>query len=226
LQKRLKEFPEFFVKLAESSTPLRMVEITQPFLISRTPVTNSEYARFLKAEPDYPRPLYWDDRRFNQPQQPVVGVSWEDAIAYCKWAGADCRLPTEAEWEYACRAGSKTDFCFGDDVHQLEEFAWYEHNSNGQTQPVGLKKANAWGLHDMHGNVWEWCADWYGTAYYATGDTQNPKGPATGPGRVLRGGCWGDISVVCSAWFRGHVTPVIRDDGIGFRLARTLPPAP
>ena len=120
----------------------------------------------------------WNDRRFNQPRQPVVGVSWDDAQAFCQWAG--CRLPTEAEWEYACRAGTTTAFSFGDDEKMLAEFAWYDKNSNKQTQPVGSKKPNPWGLYDMHGNVWEWCQDWFDDDYYRDSPQDDPPGAAKG----------------------------------------------
>ena len=129
-------------------------------------MTNGQYGRFLEAAgKSVKKPAYWDDRRFNQPEQPVVGVSWDEARAFCEWAGG--RLPTEAEWEYACRAGTTTEYSFGDDAELLEEYAWFDKNSGGQTQPVGAKKPNPWGLHDMHGNVWEWCADWFDDKYYA-----------------------------------------------------------
>ncbi len=206
------------------NAPEHPVRITRAFLLATTPVTNAQYELFLQANAGFRKPALWDDRRFNQPQQPVVGVSWDDAVAYCSWAGG--RLPTEAEWEYACRAGSSGDFCFGDQQEQLPEYAWFRDNSGGTTQPVGLKLPNAWGLQDVHGNVWEWCADWYAEDWYSKSPADDPEGPRQGKSRVLRGGSWYDYSGDCSAWFRSFFTPGLRDLGIGFRLARTLPPDP
>ncbi|MFM8581679.1 MAG: formylglycine-generating enzyme family protein, partial [Planctomycetaceae bacterium] len=148
--------------------PRHQVEIARDFWLGKYPVTNADYWRFL----DSPgcrvnQPLFFDDRRFNQPEQPVVGVSWHDAVAYCEWAGG--RLPTESEWEYACRARTdtkSTEYWFGDAEKQLEEYAWYSKNSGGQSHPVGAKPANPWGLHDMHGNVSEWCEDLFGERAY------------------------------------------------------------
>ena len=122
---------------------------------------------------------------------PVVHISWNDAQAYCEWAGK--RLPTEAEWEYACRAGSETAFSFGDDSSQLDEYAWYANNSNDKYQQVGTKKSNEWGLHDMHGNVAEWTLDQYiPTAYRKRkAGVSNPlsEGEKVYP-KVVRGGSW------------------------------------
>jgi len=118
-------------------------------------------------------------------------VSWEDAVEFCRKlselpaeraAGFAYRLPTEAEWEYACRAGTTTAYSFGDDSAELGEYAWYAENSGGRTQPVGQKKPNPWGLYDMHGNVWEWCQDWH--AAYPTGSVTDPTGPSSGSFRV------------------------------------------
>ncbi|MCE2797355.1 MAG: SUMF1/EgtB/PvdO family nonheme iron enzyme [Planctomyces sp.] len=208
----------------DGDAPEHPVRITRPFLLATTPVTNAQYELFLQANAGFRKPNSWDDRRFNQPQQPVVGVSWDDAVAYCTWAGG--RLPTEAEWEYACRAGSSGDFCFGDQQEQLPEYAWFRDNSGGTTQPVGLKLANAWGLQDVHGNVWEWCADRYAKDWYSYSPVDDPEGPRHGKSRVLRGGSWGYGSDVCSAWFRVYFTPENRLYNFGFRLARTLPPDP
>ncbi|MFM7867401.1 MAG: formylglycine-generating enzyme family protein, partial [Planctomycetaceae bacterium] len=135
------------------------------------------------------------------------------------WAGG--RLPTEAEWEYSCRAGSDQDYCFGDHPSLLHKHAWYDLNSVYCTHPVGEKLGNAWGLHDMHGNVWEWCQDWYGA--YAAEPSRDPQGPPEGDSRVLRGGSWLNSSDDCSAWYRIYYTPEYRYSRIGFRLARTLP---
>ncbi|HEX9619858.1 MAG TPA: SUMF1/EgtB/PvdO family nonheme iron enzyme, partial [Polyangiaceae bacterium] len=157
------------------------------FELGKYTVTNEQYARFLAENPGAREPELWSDRRFNQPNQPVVGVSWDEARAFCAWAGG--RLPTEAEWEYACRAGTTTRYWSGDEETDLARAGWYGGNSRGQLHPVGEKPANAFGLHDVHGNVWEWCADWYGE--FPTGATQvDPTSPASGDSRVLRGGSW------------------------------------
>ncbi|MEI7700418.1 MAG: SUMF1/EgtB/PvdO family nonheme iron enzyme [Planctomycetia bacterium] len=203
----------------ENERPVHPVRISKDFLIGRYPVTNAQYGEYLKsAGSSVKAPQYWGDRRFNQPEQPVVGVSWIDAKGFCDWAG--CRLPTEAEWEYACRAGTTTDFSFGDDPQQLDQFGWYGDNSYGQTQPVGTKQPNGFGLHDMHGNVWEWCEDFYGT--YSAESTVDPSGPKTGVGRVLRGGSWYYRADLCRSSVRLHDRPDYRLILIGFRVARTL----
>ena len=174
--------------------PGQMVEIPQGFYLGKYPVTNEQYGRFLQATAGNSKPpADWDDRKLNQPQQPVVGVNWHDAVAYADWAKG--RLPTDAEWEYACRAGSDKNYCFGDDAAQLQDYAWYRANANDATHPVGGLLANAWGLHDMHGNVWEWCHDRYKDV------VPEPQWVAsrflTDESRVLRGGCWDDYSVYC-----------------------------
>jgi len=145
---------------------------------------------------------------------PVEQVSWADCAAFCKKAGF--RLPTEAEWEYACRAGTRTPR-YG----ELGEIAWWEQNSNGETHAVGTKQANALGLHDMIGNVWEWVNDWFGDNYYSTSPSVNPQGPSSGTYRVLRGGYWVNISNVCRASNRGVDDPDYSGINVGFRVART-----
>jgi formylglycine-generating enzyme required for sulfatase activity len=205
----------------EWEQPVHRVRITHGFLLGKYPVTNSQYGRFLEAAgKSVEKPAYWGDRRFNQPEQPVVGVSWDEARAYCEWAGG--RLPTEAEWEYACRAGTKTEYSFGDDAELLGEYAWFDKNSGGQSQPVGAKKPNPWGLHDMHGNVWEWCADWFDHAYYARSPTDDPSGPEGGSFRVFRGGCWCGYARGCRAANRIGRGPSSRGSGLGFRLAGSV----
>ena len=136
-----------------------------------------------------------------------------------KEAGRKYRLPTEAEWEYACRAGSTTSYSFGDSAKSLGEFAWFGENSERKIKPhpVGEKKANRWGLYDMHGNVWEWCQDWY--ADYPTGAVTDPQGPNGGSLRVLRGGGWFNDSADCRSAYCGKFDPTFRIRSIGFRVA-------
>ena len=153
-------------------------------------------------------------------------------MAFCRRLsaqdGTEYRLPTEAEWEYACRSGSTGRWCFGDDESQLKRYAWYGTNSGFSTHPVGEKKPNGWGLYDMHGNVWEWCADWWDANYYqqfANKVAVDPTGPAGGFGRVLRvlrGGGWHFVASRCRSAFRCGLDPGFRNDNLGFRLARTV----
>ena len=195
--------------------PIHRVQLTQPFLLGKYPVTNQEYERFLKETKRMTLPESWDDKNFNRPQQPVVGVSWEDAQVFCDWAG--CRLPTEAEWEYACRAGSKgRAYCFGDDEAEREQYAWYDKNSGGKTHPVGQKKPNDWGLYDVHGNVWEWCQDWYDE--YPKGSIADPAGPKKGQFRVFRGGSWHSPAERCRSAYRDYGRPSNRLINLGFRV--------
>ena len=201
--------------------PSHLVSLTKPFWLAKYPVTNSQYALYLQSTSiggKQKPPMYRDDRRFNQPEQPVVGVSWDDAQAYCHWA--DCRLPTEAEWEYACRAGSENAYCFGDDMSLLGDYSWIYRNSKGQTQPVGTKKPNAWGLHDMHGNVWEWCQDWY-AGYPSECNINDPVGVKKGRYRVVRGGSWSHDAQSARSAFRFSNEPGIRNANIGFRCAKS-----
>ena len=200
--------------ISKGEQPVHRVHISKPFLLGKYPVTNQEYERFLKAAKRKTLPEYWNDKNFNQPQQPVVGVSWHDVQAFCKWAG--CRLPAEAEWEYACRAGNPGAFCFGDAESELEQYAWYAKNSGGETHPVGQKKPNQWGLYDMHGNVWEWCQDWCGD--YSKKPVTDPTGPEKGKYRVLRGGSWKyDYPTILRSEYRSGNTPDRRGNGLGFR---------
>ena len=142
--------------------------------------------------------------------RPVESVSWDDVQAFieklnAKEGGAMYRLPTEAEWEYAARAGSITAYSFGDDAKQLGEYAWYGDNSKGETHPVGQLKPNAWGLYDMHGNVWEWVQDWYGK--YAAEAVMDPQGPSAGSARVGRGGGWSAGARFCRSAYRSSPPP-------------------
>ena len=166
--------------------------------------------------------------RFKGLQNPVEKVNWADAVEFCrklsalpaeKSAGYVYRLPTEAEWEYACRAGTTTRYSFGDSDSELGDYAWYDKNSGRTTHPVGGKKPNAWGLYDMHGNVWERCQDWHGD--YPSGSVTDPTGAVSGSYRVYRGGSWNFISDYCRSADRLRNSPDGRSYYLGFRVLRS-----
>jgi formylglycine-generating enzyme required for sulfatase activity len=195
--------------------PQRRVAISSSFYIGVTEVTQDQYAAIMGENPS----------KFSGLSNPVEQVSWEDAVAFCKAlskkTGQTVRLPTEAQWEYACRAGSKTRFSFGDDDRDLGAHAWYKDNSDWKTHPVGKKKANAWGLYDMHGNVTEWCSDRYAESY-ALLTTEDPQGPDGGKYRVHRGGEWLSNPAHCRAADRYRSTPDFQSVATGFRVAVDL----
>jgi len=189
--------------------------------MGRYPVTNEEYGRFLQENPHAPEPRYWADRRFNQPTQPVVGVSWDDAKKYAAWAGL--RLPTEAEWEYACRAGTRMRYYTGAGDNALDKAGWYNKNSGGQLHPIGEKEPNNFGLYDMHGNVWEWVEDdWHDNYKGAPDDGSAWIDKKRGSNRVIRGGNWDDSAQFCRSAIRICDWPGIRDGDLGFRLSRSV----
>jgi formylglycine-generating enzyme required for sulfatase activity len=198
-----------------TATPIHTVNITKGFYMGIYEVTQEQYQKVIGTNPSY---FKGDDNL------PVDTVSWDDAVEFCKKLsqkdGKAYRLPTEAEWEYACRAGTTTKFSFGDDESQLGDYAWYNENSGKKPHPVGEKKPNAWGLYDMHGNVWEWCQDWFGS--YTSDSQSNPTGPATGTGRVVRGGGWYFIHSSCRVSYRNGTKPVSRYSYNGFRLVLDL----
>lgn len=202
----------------ECERPLHEVGITTPFYMGVNPVTQVEYVAVMGKNPSHFTGLF-GKRRDNQPAE---NMSWNDATEYCKKvslkAGACVRLPTEAEWEYACRAGTTSQFSFGDSESELGDYAWYDKNSGKKTHPVGTKKPNGWGLYDIHGNVLEWCQDWYDENYYGQSPKEDPKGPATGTGRVLRGGSWCDPPWRVRCAYSSSYTPERGSSGVGFRV--------
>lgn len=195
--------------------PQREVTLSQPFYTGVTEVTQEQYEALMGKNPS----------NFKGPTNPVEQVSWDDAVEFCKKlsekTGKKVRLPTEAQWEYACRAGSKTRFAFGDNDSDLGDYAWYTSNSENKTHQVAQKKPNAFGLYDMHGNVWEWCADWYADSY-PSGKNTDPKGPDSGRDRVLRGGSWGVDPLRCRSAFRLGLEPDFRYYYFGFRVVLDL----
>ena len=190
----------------DNETPHR-VSITKPFYLGVTEVTQEQYQKVMGTNPS----------SFNGPQNPVETVSWAEAVEFCgklsampaeKTAGHVYRLPTEAEWEYACCSGTTTAYSFGDDASRLGDYGWFRSNSDSGTHPVGEKKPNAWGLYDMHGGVYEWCQDWYGA--YPSGSATDPTGATSGSFRVPRGGSWDFIARDCRSADRSgfsRVTP-------------------
>ena len=196
------------------------VAISNPFYVGVTEVTQAQYEAVMGTNPS----------KFNGATNPVEEVSWNDATEFCKKLSEKTRqavrLPTEAEWEYACRAGTATAFSFGDADSALGDYAWYKANSGsktrplGQTQPVGQKKPNAWGLYDMHGNVWERCADWRGD--YPNGAVTDPQGPASGTYRVLRSGSWSSNPDFCCSASRSSLPPDYRNGNVGFRVVMSV----
>jgi formylglycine-generating enzyme required for sulfatase activity len=190
---------------------------TDEFGIALTPVSNAQYAAFLDAT-GHDLPRFWDDAVFNAENQPVVGVSWFDAVAYCEWlsqiTGAPWRLPTEAEREKASRGGRANErYPWGDDAGE-------DGGRFAQDAPwdVGRSQANGYGLYDMGYNVHEWCGDWYGAAYYASSPARNPQGPASGVRRASRGGAWRHQIKISRNAARSSLDPTFRYNDYGFRV--------
>ncbi len=220
---------------AESVGPQHRVAITKAFLLGKYEVTQKQFSVVMGWNPSaFSATGTHKDAvgETDTSQLPVEMVKWEDAAEFCCQLsslpeelvdGRTYRLPTEAEWEYACRAGSTGGWCFGDGETELADYAWCEKNSQNKTHPVGQKKPNAWGLYDMHGNVWEWCQDWY-AGDYSKSPPDNPAGPPAGSKRVYRGGGWLNSASGgnCRSACRGDQVPGFRYGSVGFRVLLVL----
>jgi formylglycine-generating enzyme required for sulfatase activity len=261
-----KTYGEDFLNAAffKDEHPQHRVRITKPFYLGSYHVTRGQFRQFVAAtayktdaekgekpgawgwDPDkkafgFNAKYSWRNAGFEQTDEyPVVNVSWNDAVVFCKWLskkeGKTYRLPTEAEWEYACRAGTTTRYYSGDDPETLAKvgnvadaaakakFPDWKYTikaSDGYvfTSPVGSFEPNAFGLYDMHGNVWEWCEDWFDDGYYAKSPTDDPTGPSGGSYRVLRGGCWLHPAWSCRSAARSDIEPGFRYYYLGLRVS-------
>ncbi len=223
-------------KGGDDESPVRKVWIS-PFLMDRYEVVQEQFKKFQFPDPSH----------FKNPRNPLDQINWTDATMYCNerslaeglkpcydeetwdcnFAADGYRLPTEAEWEYACRAGTDSQYSFGSAKQKLKAHAWFTDNSSRSTQQVGQKTPNPWGLYDMHGNVTEWCNDFYAEDYYKQSPERDPRGPSRGQERVLRGGAWNSSADSCRSTYRAS-DPSINDtclasDAIGFRCVRNAP---
>jgi formylglycine-generating enzyme required for sulfatase activity len=222
----------------ETDAPVHRVYVS-PFDMDIYEVTQEHFEKLMGRNPS----------RWKDPKGPVEQIRWREAAQYCNarsqleslqpcydpatwrcdFAAAGYRLPTEAEWEYACSAGSKTEYFFGSDPRQLTRFAWFKENCTRSPQQVGSRKPNAWGLYDMYGNVWEWCNDFYKEEYYAASPERDPRGPDASQTCVLRGGCWNSRATMCRSAYRNNEYPVFTDacfgrdvsGQVGFRCVRS-----
>jgi len=217
-------------------TPHRVY--VSPFCMDQCEVTQESFAKIMGRNPS----------RWTAPKNPVEQIRWRDAAEYCNarsrlegltpcydtntwkcdFAASGYRLPTEAEWEFACRAGTQTKYYFGQDPAELGKHAWFKGNSTRGPAAVGGKPPNPWGLHDMYGNVWEWCNDFYQEDYYRRSPPRDPRGPDTGAARVVRGGCWNSRAEACRSAYRLDENPSYTDacfgrdvrGFVGFRCVR------
>jgi formylglycine-generating enzyme required for sulfatase activity len=262
----IRDTPEELVKLFPyteaawyGDVPLHRVKISKPFYLCQHEVTVGQFRKFVNESGhkmatrgnwgyDSKRKSNWVKIEYNwqnvgwtqSDDHPVVNVNWDDALAFCAWLskeeGKTYRLPTEAEWELACRAGTKTRYWFGDDPQELARYdntldagtraaltGVYDQlqrdDSHIFTSPVGSYAPNPFGLYDMHGNVFEWCLDWYDEEYYRKSPVVDPRGPESGTKRVLRGGAWNGHAAFCCTAFRAKNRPKDRNNAYGFRVA-------
>ena len=211
----------------EVDAPLHEVTV-RSFSMDKNLVTQEHFQRLMGVNPS----------RWKGEQNPVEQLRWSDAIKFCNKRSEaeglqpcynlttlECnfeangyRLPTEAEWEYACRAGTTTAYFFGDSPAKLGTYAWFDKNAGGHPRPVGQKQPNPWGLYDMAGNVWQWCNDFYKVDYYQESPPENPRGPSQGPNRVLRGGAWRFGADSCRSGYRYNENPGQSDVCFGYDI--------
>lgn len=222
---------------------LHRVSITKDFFMSKYLITNAEYVYFLNAvgvgadgryaDSNFPtqllievtnEPFHWGLRyeagawatSSYYKDYPIIKVTWYGAAEFARWLGAN--LPTEAQWEYASRAGTSTSYAFGNIETELVKYGWFSLNSFKKTYAVGMREPNQWGLYDMYGNVQEWCNDWYRDNYYTQSPEEDPTGPESGAYKVLRGGSWNSFSLKCRSASRNKQAPTIKTLDIGFRI--------
>lgn len=199
----------------ENELPRHEVALSKPFYIGRFQVTQAQWQAIMGSNPS----------QFVGRDLPVETVSHDDACRFIEELNRKedtqvYRLPTEAEWEYAARAGTQSTYCFGSKIRELASYGWYQRNSGAETHPVGRLAPNDWGLYDMHGNVHEWCADWFDRHYYANSPSVDPAGPAKGIARTLRGGDWGSGDWYCRCAIRSLSSPDRRSPRVGFRIVK------
>lgn len=199
--------------------PVHVVKL-DGYYISRYEVTFEQYDAFCDAT-DRNKP---EDVGWGRGKRPVINVCWSDAAAFCQWlsqkTGDNVHLPTEAQWEYAARGGDESRKHLYSGSNEADAVAWYAANSDKMSHPVGKKRPNELGVHDMSGNVYEWCRDWYDEEYYSHPSKQNPRGPSSGYLRVIRGGSWYDLSGFLACTHRNAFPPARAFWHIGFRLVK------
>ncbi len=201
----------------DNEGPQHKVVISKPFYLGKYEITQEQWETVMGYNPS----------EFKGKRRPVENVSWNDCQRFIKQLNklgqGTFRLPTEAEWEYACRAGKQTRFYWGDDPNEkeIDDYAWFHGNSEKKTHDVGLKKPNAWGLYDMSGNVHEWCQDSYDENYYSISTSIDPVNDQSNEWRVLRGGNWYYGARYCRSAFRSRSNPYDAYDNVGFRVTRT-----
>lgn len=202
----------------ENELPQHTVQFDEPFYMGRYPVTQAQWKAVVDNNPS----------QFTDDSRPVETVSHTDACEFIarlnkKEKTSSYRLPTEAQWEYTARAGSRSTYCFGPELEKLDQYAWYQKNSGSCTQPVGLLSPNDWDLFDMHGNVHEWCSDWFDRNYYADSPGMDPQGTKKGLARALRGGDWGSKDGwYCRCAIRSLSSPDRRSPRVGFRVVKRI----